>query len=62
VAKDLHSDRLVAAMRRQGLSVDYREPTGMGHCGPFDWLLLRRLAAFVSEPLRTGDEVSFWPS
>lgn len=34
VAKSRHSDRMVAAMRRRGLSVDYVEIPDMVHCGP----------------------------
>jgi dipeptidyl aminopeptidase/acylaminoacyl peptidase len=51
VGKAQHSDRLVAALRAAGRTVDYREQPGMGHCGPFDWSLYRVLSAFVSRRL-----------
>ena len=49
VNKVAHSDKLVPAMRAQGRTVDYRQQAGMGHCGPFDWVLQRRLTDFVLE-------------
>ena len=52
VGKAAHSNKLVAAMRARGLTVDYREQPGMGHCGPFDWTLQRRMTEFVLEHLR----------
>ncbi len=51
VAKGPHSDALVAAMRARGLDVDYQEPAGMGHCGPLDWALTRRMTEFVTDHL-----------
>lgn len=51
VGKAQHSDKLVAALRARGLTVDYREQPGMGHCGPFDWTLHRRMTEFVLEQL-----------
>ena len=33
--------------KSRGLNVDYREQAGMGHCGPFDWALQRRMTEFV---------------
>ncbi len=47
VDKVRHSDRLVPKMRELGLTVDYREQAGMGHCGPLDWTLHRLWADFV---------------
>ena len=52
VNKAAHSDKLVLALRAQGLTVDYREQVGMGHCGPFDWALQRRMTEFVLEQVQ----------
>ena len=52
VSKAAHSDKLVPAMRARGLTVDYREQPDMGHCGPFNWTLQRRMTDFVLEQLR----------
>lgn len=48
VRKDLHSDKLVAAMRARGLRVEYIEEPEMGHCWPLpSFALHRRLVDFV---------------
>jgi len=47
VDKARHSDTLVPKMRELGLTVDYREQRGMGHCGPLDWTLHRLWTDFV---------------
>ena len=48
VSKRHHSDRLVAAMRRRGLSVDYVEVPGMGHGGPLPAPVIERCIGFVT--------------
>jgi len=35
----------------RGLTIGYSEQHGMGHCGPFDWTLQRRMTEFVMERL-----------
>jgi len=52
VSKAQHADKMAAALRARGLTVDYREQPGMGHCGPFDWPLHRRMTDFVLDQLR----------
>ena len=49
--KAAHGDTLAAAMRARGLNLDYVERPEMGHCGPFDWALQRRMTDFVLEQL-----------
>jgi pimeloyl-ACP methyl ester carboxylesterase len=56
VAKSMHSDKLVEALRSRGVSVEYRVREEMGHCGPLDWPLLRRWTDFVLEHLEGNGE------
>ena len=48
VSKARHSDPMVAAMRRQGLNVDYVEVPGMGHGEPMPVAVLQKQIQFVS--------------
>jgi len=48
VSKTQHSDRLVAAMRKRGLKVEYVEVPGMGHGGPTPIQVLVKRIQFVS--------------
>jgi dipeptidyl aminopeptidase/acylaminoacyl peptidase len=48
VSKSRHSDRMVAAMRRKKLKVDYVEVPGMGHGGPMPIQVLEKSIRFVS--------------
>ncbi len=47
VSKTNHSDKMVAAMRKRELKVDYVEVEGMGHCGPLPLKVLEDNIAFV---------------
>ncbi|MDR3644847.1 MAG: prolyl oligopeptidase family serine peptidase [Clostridia bacterium] len=47
VNKAAHSDKLVALMRRQRLSVEYIEVPGMEHCSITDYGIYRRTLDFV---------------
>jgi dipeptidyl aminopeptidase/acylaminoacyl peptidase len=51
VAKERHSDRLVAAMRRRKMKVEYIEVPGMGHGGPVPVEVIRREVDFVASVL-----------
>jgi dipeptidyl aminopeptidase/acylaminoacyl peptidase len=51
VSKRHHSDKLVPAMRKQGLRVDYVEVASMGHCGPLPLEVLEGNVAFVAEAM-----------
>jgi dipeptidyl aminopeptidase/acylaminoacyl peptidase len=63
VAKEKHSDPLVAAMRKRGLRVEYHEVAGMGHCWPIpDLAVYRRVYAFVAEHLSAGIDELLGPS
>ena len=48
VSKRHHSDRLVAAMRRRHMDVEYVEVPAMGHCGPLPLEVVQRDVAFVA--------------
>ena len=48
VAKSRHSDKLVPAMRKHGLKVEYIEVAGMGHCGPLPLQVMQDNIAFVA--------------
>lgn len=48
VSKANHSDKLVPAMRKRGLRVEYVEVPGMGHCGPLPIDVLTRHIGFVA--------------
>jgi dipeptidyl aminopeptidase/acylaminoacyl peptidase len=48
VAKRLHSDPMVAAMRARGLDVEYIEVPGMGHGGPMPVDVMARQVEFVN--------------
>jgi dipeptidyl aminopeptidase/acylaminoacyl peptidase len=54
VAKARHSDKMVAALRRRKLKVEYIEVPGMGHCGPMPLKVLQREVEFVVEAMRAG--------
>ena len=51
VSKQHHSDKLVAALRRRKLRVDYVTPAAMGHCGPMPLKVLAGNVAFVRDAL-----------
>jgi len=48
VAKRLHSDLMVAAMRARGMEVEYLEVPGMGHGGPMPVEVMERQVDFVN--------------
>ena len=48
VSKPHHSDKLVAAMFRRKLTVDYVEVTEMGHCGPLPLDVMKGNVDFVA--------------
>lgn len=52
VSKRHHSDKMVAAMRRRRLNVEYIEVKGMGHCGPLPLKVLDGNASFVASAMR----------
>lgn len=55
VNKEHHSDQLAAEMSRRGLNLHYYQQAGMGHCGPYDWPLLRTITDFVlAQPVRNA--------
>lgn len=51
VSKRHHSDKMVAAMRKRRLSVEYVEVSGMGHGGPVPISVLQRNVVFVAAAL-----------
>ena len=51
VNKAAHSDKMVRAMREQGLEVEYIEVPGMGHHAPLFFDVYRRTIDFVKEKL-----------
>ena len=51
VSKSHHSDKMVAAMRRRKLRVEYIEVRSMGHCGPLPLKVMQRNVAFVAAAL-----------
>jgi dipeptidyl aminopeptidase/acylaminoacyl peptidase len=53
VAKDRHSDPLVAALRARGRRVEYLEEPEMRHCGPMSLAAYERWRDFVIEQLRS---------
>jgi dipeptidyl aminopeptidase/acylaminoacyl peptidase len=52
VSKKHHSDRMVAAMRKRKMKVEYVEVPGMGHCGPLPLEILQGDADFIAKALR----------
>jgi len=52
VAKARHSDRLVAAMRKRKMKVEYVEVPGMGHGGPIPLEVVEKRVQFVQSLLR----------
>ena len=52
VNKGRHSDRMVAALRRRKLNVEYLEVPGMGHGGPMPIEVLQRGIGFVTTALK----------
>jgi len=52
VSKQHHADRMVAAMRKRKLDVDYVEVPDMGHGGPMPVDVLQRSIDFVSAARR----------
>ncbi len=48
VSKQDHSDKMVAAMRERGLSIEYVEVAGMGHCGPLPLKVMEGDIAFIA--------------
>ena len=53
VSKRHHSDKMVAAMRKRKLKVEYVEVAGMGHCWPLPLEVLLREVEFVADAMRT---------
>ena len=51
VSKLHHSDRMVAALRRRKLRVEYVTPAAMGHGGPMPLAVLSGNVAFVAAAL-----------
>ncbi len=52
VSKSDHSDKLVAAMRKQKLDVNYIEVSEMGHCGPLPLNVIRQEVEFVATAMK----------
>ena len=52
VSKKAHSDKMVAAMRKRKMRVEYIEVPAMGHCGPLPLRAVQRDVAFVVEAMR----------
>lgn len=52
VSKKRHSDRMVAAMRKRKLNVEYIEVAGMKHCGPLPLTVLQRGIEFIAAAMR----------
>jgi dipeptidyl aminopeptidase/acylaminoacyl peptidase len=52
VAKHLHSDPLIAGMRKLGRQIEYIEEAEMGHCGPMSMHAHERWREFVIGHLR----------
>jgi dipeptidyl aminopeptidase/acylaminoacyl peptidase len=48
VSKRHHSDKMVAALRRRKMNVEYIEVTDMGHCAPLPLKVLQRDVEFVA--------------
>ena len=48
VSKRHHSDKMVTAMRKRKLTVEYIEVPAMGHCGPLPLKVLQRSIGFVA--------------
>ena len=51
VSKRHHSDKMVPALRRRKLTVDYVEVAEMGHCGPLPLSVLQQNVSFVADML-----------
>jgi len=51
VSKRHHSDKMVVAMRKHRLSVEYIEVAGMGHCGPLPLRVLEGNVTFVASAM-----------
>ena len=49
VNKQNHSDRMVAAMRKRKLQVEYIELPAMGHCGPLPLAVIHRSIKFITQ-------------
>jgi dipeptidyl aminopeptidase/acylaminoacyl peptidase len=54
VAKKQHSDKMVAALRKRRLKVEYIEVAGMGHCWPMPLKVLQRQVQFVAAAMGRG--------
>jgi pimeloyl-ACP methyl ester carboxylesterase len=52
VGKKAHSDKMVKAMRKRKLRVEYMERPNLGHGGPMDYETQRRMIDFVIEHLK----------
>ena len=52
VSKKAHSDKMVAAMRKRKMRVEYIEVPAMGHCGPLPLRAVQRDVEFVVEAMR----------
>jgi dipeptidyl aminopeptidase/acylaminoacyl peptidase len=53
VNKAAHSDKMVAAMRKHGHSIEYVEVPGMGHSEPTSFEAYRRKIDFVKKALKS---------
>ena len=53
VSKPHHSDKMVAAMRKRKLDIDYVEVAEMGHCGPLPLEVMQQDVAFVAAAMKT---------
>jgi predicted esterase len=47
VSKRHHSDKMVAAMRKRKMNVEYVEVTDMGHCAPLPLKVIQQDVEFV---------------
>ena len=52
VAKRFHSDKLVAAMRKRKMTVEYVEVADMGHCAPLPVKVMQQNIEFVTAVMK----------
>ena len=54
VSKRHHSDKMVAAMRKRKMNVEYIEVANMGHCGPLPLKVMQDNVEFVATAMNRG--------
>ena len=54
VSKQHHSDKMVAAMRKRKMNVEYVEVADMGHCGPLPLKVIQHNVEFVAAVMNRG--------